>query len=112
MGMDEIITEMWNRVRVSEDGNYVRSSDVCNVINRIRVEECRSIFNAAQWLAYKPVKELISSIGGECVIKSGTGRVSATWINKFLAIEMLMSGGGAKAKMWVYNNSDMLSKIK
>lgn len=34
------------------------------------------------------------------------------WLHPVLAIEMLMSGGGAKAKMWVYNNSDMLSKIK
>ena len=112
MEINEIITEMWHRVRISEDKNYVRSSDICNIINRIRIEENKSVFNATQWLNSNPVKELISTLKEERVIKKGKGRGAATWLHPVLAIEMLMMGGGPKAKLCVFENSNILSKLK
>ena len=64
---------MCHIVSISEEKNYVRSSDICNIINRIRIEENKSVFNATQWLNSNPVKELISTLKEERVIKIGKG---------------------------------------
>lgn len=90
-------------IKQKSKSEFFSATDMVKAGNKWRVMQKQDFFNMSEWLRRKSTKEFIAELEKEfgCVVISGQGRGSHTWVHPLLFIDMALAIS-PKLKIEVY----------